>query len=56
MEIIFELTILLFALFGFVCAVFLLFFWRILKEDSKIPTEAELYAAENERRKYASKD
>lgn len=56
MEIIFNLIILLFALFGFVCAVFLLFFWRILKEDSKMPTKAELYAAEKQRLENVTKD
>ena len=54
MDLIIEAIILLFALFGFVCTVFLIFFYRILKEDSKIPY-TQIYDAEKQRRDYASK-
>lgn len=56
MEIIFKSIVLLFALFGFFCALFLLIFYRILKEDAKVPTEADLYAAEKQRLENASKN
>lgn len=55
MELIINAIILLLALFGFVCAVFLIFFYRVLKEDSKIPY-TQIYDAEKQRREYAAKN